>query len=108
MEHIESNTKHYVIDKALFEKDKYKKLSDTSKLAYAIYHNYLTVAVDNDWIDENGNFYIELSNNDLGEILNKSNNTVIKIKKELQEVGLLHQKRAGLSKPNRLYIFEPS
>jgi len=100
------NTKYFVIDKVLFEKEEYRKMSDASKLAYGILHDYIKIAVDNHWIDQNG-IYITFSNNQLGEILNKSSNTVIKIKKELEQAGLLVQKRTGLSQPNKLYIIEP-
>lgn len=99
-------TKHFVINKIFFEKEEYRKLSDASKLAYGILHDYIKVAVDNDWVDQDG-IYVILTNNQLGDILYKSNNTVIKIKKELEQAGLLVQKRTGLSQPNKLYILEP-
>ncbi|OEK58905.1 replication initiator protein A [Staphylococcus equorum] len=101
------NTKHFVIDKILFEKEEYRSLSDGAKLTYGILDDYIKVAIDNKWIDQDG-IYIWISSEQLGYILNKSNNTVSKIKKELEEVGLLKQKRVGRSQPNKLYIAEPT
>ncbi|MBA9874888.1 replication protein, partial [Ralstonia insidiosa] len=41
------------------------------------------------------------------EILNLGKNKVVKIKKELESVNLLRQKRLGLNKPNMLYLIKP-
>lgn len=40
-------------------------------------------------------------------LLNNQEKKVIKIKKELEQVGLLEQKRMGLNQPNRLYLLRP-
>ncbi|MDK7284315.1 replication initiator protein A [Staphylococcus pettenkoferi] len=101
------NTRYYVLDKNLFKTDTYKHISNTAKLGYAILQDYLSIAVDKDWIDKEGRLYIEVTNEELGKILNKSNNTIVKIKKELEKVELLHQKRTGSNKPNRLYLSQP-
>lgn len=102
---LEPNTKHFVVTKLLFEKEEYRKLSDGAKLTHGILHDYINIAIDNEQIDQDG-IYIYITNKELGEILNKSPNTVIRIKKELEEVGLLIQKRSGLRKPNKLYVIE--
>lgn len=39
-------------------------------------------------------------------MLDKSKNTITKIKKELQEVGLLEQVKTGFNRPNKLYLHE--
>lgn len=41
---------------------------------------------------------------DLMKVLDKSKNTVIKIKKELTDLGLLREVRLGKNRPNRLYL----
>ena len=104
---VQPNTKHFVIDKILFEKEEYRSLSDGAKLTYGILHDYIKIAIDYDWVDQDG-IYITLTNDQLGLILNKSKNTVSKIKKELEDVGLIKQKRVGLSKPNKVYVAEPT
>lgn len=103
---LNSNTGFFVIDKMLFKNDSYRELSDSAKLTHGILHDLTKLSTTNNWIDEDG-IYINITNKQLGEILNKSENSIIKIKKELEKVGLLKQKRVGFSKPNKLYLFEP-
>jgi len=50
--------------------------------------------------------YFIFTNESLQNILDKSKNTITKIKKELQEVGLLEQIRTGFNKPNKLYLHD--
>nr|WP_256278013.1 replication initiator protein A [Staphylococcus sp. HMSC065E08] len=60
----------------------------------------------NNWIDQNGDIYFIFTNENLQEVLDKSKNTITKIKKELQEVGLLEQVKTGFNRPNKLYLHE--
>src|SRR5690606_29720566 len=60
------------------------------------------------WFDEEGNIFFLYGNHQLGEILNCSKPTVIKIKKELHVAELLEEKRMGLSQSNRLYLLKPA
>nr|WP_234017720.1 replication initiator protein A [Staphylococcus simulans] len=50
--------------------------------------------------------YFIFTNESLQNILDKSKNTITKIKKELQEVGLLEQIRTGFNKLNKLYLHD--
>ena len=85
----------------------YKTLSADAKFAWTILNDRSKLSAKNGWYDENGDIYFVFSNEKLKEILQISKPTVIKIKKELEEYGLLEQRRMGLTKANRLYIFEP-
>ena len=68
----------------------YTGLSSDAKLAYGALYNRCKLSISSfqkgnrDYVDENG--------------------AVTKIKKELQEHGLLREVRQGLNKPNRLYL----
>jgi len=64
-------------------------VSDTSKLMYGIMSRYLNLSLQNGWFDEEKRIYIRLSVTTLAQILNKSLDTVIKSKKQLESVGLL-------------------
>ncbi len=64
-------------------------LSDTSKLMYGVMNRYLNFSLQNGWFDDEKRVYIKLSVTTLAEILNKSLDTVIKSKKQLESVGLL-------------------
>ena len=85
----------------------YKTLSADAKFAWTILNDRSKLSAKNGWYDENGDIYFVFSIDTLKEILQVSKPTVIKIKKELEEYGLLEQRRMGLTRANRLYIFEP-
>ena len=96
----------YMLHKALFINKKYKKLSDSAKVTYAILNDRVSLSIKNNWIDQNGDIYFIFTNENLQEVLDKSKNTITKIKKELQEVGLLEQVKTGFNRPNKLYLHE--
>lgn len=97
----------YRLPKVFFINELYKKLSNDAKIAYALLQDRLELSIKNDWFDEEGSIYFLFGNEQLGEILNCSKPTVIKIKKELQKCDLLEEKRMGLSKSNRLFLLKP-
>ncbi|MFJ7828422.1 replication initiator protein A [Psychrobacillus sp. NPDC096623] len=97
----------YRLPKVFFTNDLYKKLSNDAKIAYALLQDRLELSIKNDWFDEEGSIYFLFGNEQLGEILNCSKPTVIKIKKELQKCDLLEERRMGLSKSNRLFLLKP-
>ena len=97
----------YKLYKFLFEDDYFRKLSDSSKIAYCMFRDRFELSKMNNWIDENGNVYLIFTTKDLCELLNCGTQKVTKIKKELESVNLLEQERMGLNKPNKIYILEP-
>ena len=96
----------YRLPKVFFSNDLYKKMSNDAKIAYALLQDRLELSIKNDWFDEEGSIFFLFGNEQLGEILNCSKPTVIKIKKELQKCDLLMEKRMGLSKSNRLFLLK--
>ena len=96
----------YMLHKALFINEKYRKLSDSAKVTYAILNDRVSLSIKNNWIDQNGDIYFIFTNENLQEVLDKSKNTITKIKKELQEVDLLEQVKTGFNQPNNLYLHE--
>ncbi|RIM76818.1 replication protein [Staphylococcus xylosus] len=96
----------YMLHKVLFINEKYKKLSDSAKVTYGILNDRVSLSIKNNWIDQNGDIYFIFTNENLQEVLDKSKNTITKIKKELQEVGLLEQVKTGFNRPNKLYLHE--
>lgn len=97
----------YKLYKFLFEDDYFKKLSDSSKIAYCIFRDRFELSKMNNWIDESGNVYLIFTTKDLCNLLNCGTQKVTKIKKELENFNLLEQERMGLNKPNKIYILEP-
>ncbi|CUT97019.1 Replication initiator protein A, N-terminal domain protein [Staphylococcus capitis] len=98
----------YKLYKFLFEDEYFKKMSDSSKIAYCMFRDRFELSKMNNWIDENGNVYLIFTTKDLCELLNCGTQKVTKIKKELEKFNLLEQERIGLNKPNRIYILEPN
>ena len=84
------------------EKD--KKLSNNAKLMYMLLFGRLELSVKNGWHDRKGNVFQYYTNEQLMIDLNSSEKTIIKVKKELREVGLLEEIRQGNNLPNRIYI----
>ncbi|EIT2197038.1 replication initiator protein A, partial [Enterococcus faecalis] len=64
-------------------------------------------SIRNNWCDEDNHIYFVYTVKDLQEILDCGTEKISKIKKELERAELLHQKRMGLNKPNRLYLLKP-
>lgn len=103
----EAAQRFYRLPKVFFTNERYKKLSNDAKIAFAILQDRLDLSIKNDWFDEEGNIYFLYGNQQLSDILNCSKPTVIKIKKELHQAELLEEKRMGLSQSNRLYLLKP-
>ncbi|MGE6415549.1 replication initiator protein A [Planococcus kocurii] len=103
----EAAQRFYRLPKVFFTNERYKKISNDAKIAFAILQDRLDLSIKNEWFDDEGNIYFLYGNQQLAEILNCSKPTVIKIKKELHHVALLEEKRMGLSQSNRLYLLKP-
>lgn len=104
----EVGERFFRIPKVFFTNEKYKTgLSNDSKIAYAILRDRLELSIKNNWVDNTGNIYFIYTITELEQILNCGNKKINNIKKELEKVNLLFQKRQGLNKPNRLYLLKP-
>lgn len=82
-------------------------MSSDAKIAYALLKDRFTYSIKNNWIDNEDNLYFIFTNEELMTLLDVGNQKVVKVKKELEKVELLLQKRMGLNKPNRLYLLRP-
>ncbi|MBR8702082.1 MULTISPECIES: replication initiator protein A [unclassified Fusobacterium] len=80
------------------------KLNDTSKILYSILCDKLSDSVSNGWWDQDKRVYVKFSVSKLCQILNKSRDTVIKCKKELEESNLLKIVPGGLGKSDIFYL----
>ena len=88
----------------------YVSLSSDAKLAYGALYNRCKLSISSfqkgnrDYVDENGAVFLIFTVSDLMLLLDKGKMKVTRIKKDLQEHGLLREVRQGLNKPNRLYL----
>ena len=85
----------------------YRGLDSGAKIAWTILNDRANLSKKNGWYDEEGNVYFVYTNQELMNLVNVSEPTIVKIKKELISYGLLSQKRMGRGKANLLYIYEP-
>ena len=102
--------KYLQFPKVFITGSKYKNLSDSAKIAYMILKDRAEFSVQNNWVDEYHRVYFIFTKTELAQILGKSKTTSIKIFKELEDNGLIYQKKMGFNKqlmkqfPNRIYI----
>ncbi|MBJ7689312.1 hypothetical protein HAU32_10095 [Weissella confusa] len=113
--------------RALWREEAYKSLRLEAKVAYGLlydrmglsFRNYIdetkTFEERTRFVDDDGNLFVYWGNDSLEEFLGVKTTTLIKIKKELADCGLIEEVRSGLNKPNRIYVnelvihrFEPS
>ena len=107
--------KYFQLPKVFFTNEKYKKMSNDSKVAYAILKDRFSYSVKNKWVDKHNRIYFVFTVEELKSILNCAEGKVAKIKKELTEMNLLFQERGGstwingtkVNTPNKLYLGKP-
>ncbi|MGH2162057.1 replication initiator protein A, partial [Enterococcus faecalis] len=54
----------------LLKNKKYKSMKDSSKIAYMLFKDKISLALTNNWIDEDGMIYLIFQEKDLMEMLN--------------------------------------
>ena len=85
--------------------EKYKTLSNNAKMLYMLLFDRLELSLKNGWQDKDGNVFQYYTNEQLMIDLNcNSNKTIVKIKKELKDAGLMTEVRQGMNLPNRIYL----
>ena len=106
--HYQTSDRFYALPKVLFENPIYEDMRLDAKVAYAMLKDRLDLSFKNNWIDENGNIYLVSSNSNLMKILSCSKSTLLRIKKQLTEYGLIHEVQQSTSKSgnlaNRIYL----
>ena len=94
------------LPKALLYEEKYKPMSNDSKVLYSFLVDRVQLSLVNNYIDDLGRVYIKCSEITMSEILNKSEKTVRRFKKELMDYGLLEQPNAKEDK-TKYYVMQP-
>lgn len=94
---------------------KYRDLSNDALVMYmymekrfSVSEDSLKKAIEEDedciYIDEEGDLFCLVSNDELRFVLSLSEKSIVKAKKELHNVGLLEEVKQSVHKTNRLYI----
>ena len=103
-------TKFFQLPQVLLYGEKYKELSDSAKLGYVVLRDRLEYSLQNNWIDDENRVYFIFTNHELQNLFGWSDRKISKVKKELEEAGLLFQIHQGFDPkkkknlPNRLYL----
>ena len=105
--YIKAEKKFLMLPALLIYGELYRSLDSGAKIAWTILNDRANLSKKNGWYDEKGNVYFVYTNQELMNLVNVSEPTIVKIKKELISYGLLEQKRMGRGKANLLYIYEP-
>ncbi|MFM0793717.1 replication initiator protein A [Streptococcus suis] len=104
----ETTERYYELPKALFENELYRDMRLDVKVSYAILKDRLKLSIKNGWIDDDGIYYLIYSNSKLMKILDCSKSTLLRIKKQLAEYGLMREVQQSSSKEgtlaNRIYL----
>ena len=103
-------TKFFQLPQVLLYGEKYKKLSDSAKLGYVVLRDRLEYSLQNNLIDDEDRVYFIFTNQELNDLFGWGKTKISKIKKELEEAGLLFQVKQAFDPkkmknlPNRLYL----
>jgi hypothetical protein len=82
----------------------YNKLKSNSKLAYMLLLDRLSLSRLNGWVNEQGEYYIIYTLEQLAESLDCSVNTAVTLKNELVQYGLLKLHKRGDKKADIMYV----
>ncbi|WP_207940148.1 hypothetical protein DOK78_002384 [Enterococcus sp. DIV2402] len=99
------NMKFYQLPKVFFTNKTYKRLSNNAKIMYVLLSDRLALSIQNKWLNETGEVYFVFPITKLCELTDLSNKTVIKVKKELIDAGLLEEEQTG--RANKMFLLQP-
>ena len=93
----------YRLPKALITDNRFKDISNNSKLLYGLMLDRMSLSVRSGWFDDQNRVYIKYSLKSIMEDLNCSKMTAVGLLKELQAIGLVDiEQRNGLA--NIIYV----
>lgn len=93
--------------KFIFEDEQYKELKSEDILLYTLIVDRISLSNINDgYTDDGGNLFTILPVDVAASYIRMSEKSARNSFKRLQDVGLIHIKRMGLQKPNRIYLVD--
>ena len=94
----------YRIPKALFTDDHFKAMSAESKILYGLMLDRMGLSTRNGWLDADGRVYIYFTLADAIDMMGFGHNKIVRLFRELDEIGLIERKKQGQGKPTRVYV----
>ncbi|MEH6949130.1 replication initiator protein A [Bacillus sp. JJ634] len=96
----------FQVPKVLVLGETYKKMKPNALKLYMVLLDRMKLSIQNGWKNEEGRYYVRMSQEGAAELFGWSPTTFRSMKKELEDFGLLIQDREGQGKSNRLYILK--
>ena len=94
----------YRIPKVFFTDPRYKALSVEAKVLYGLMLDRMGLSLRNDWLDSNNRVFIIFTLDDATKMLNFSHTKIVRLFKELEEIGLIERKKQGQGCPAIVYV----
>mgnify|MGYP000891587538 CR=1 FL=1 len=101
-----NNSCFYQIPKWLFN-EHYIDSSADMKIIYSLLRDRTQLSIKNKWIDENGDVYIQFTRTELQKMIGCGKQKIAKVMKELNDYGLIEEKKIGVGHINRIYLLQP-
>ena len=92
------------IPKALFQEQQFQDLSTDAKTLYGILLDRMSLSVKNEWFDKKGRVFIIFTIEDVKRTLRCADNKATRLRRELEEFGLIERKHRGQGKPCLVYV----
>lgn len=103
------NDNYAKLYKFLFDGE-FIKMSDSAKILYCLLRDRMQLSIknvsegNNYWVDNNGDVFIHATIENIMELMQCSDKTATKLKRELVKFNLIEDMRQGQGNPNRIYI----
>ena len=94
----------YRIPKALFTDEHFKSMSAEAKILYGLMLDRMGLSTRNGWLDADGRVYIYFTLADAIDMMGFGHNKIVRLFRELDEIGLIERKKQGQGKPTRVYV----
>ena len=103
---VNANPKQIYIPKVLMEHKDFKGPKFEAKVLYSFLLDRLREPLDfiHKGYDDNGATYIHFKVEELCKLLNLGKSTVVSLKKQLAQYGLIKEVKVGSGQPNRFYL----
>ena len=94
----------YRFPKALMSK-RYDSLSLESKVAYSFLLDRVSLSIENDWVNEEGDVFVKIKRKELMKRLGiKGTQKMVKTMDELKSFGLIVEEKLGFGRCNKIFL----
>ena len=99
-----SETTFYRLPKVLFTDSRFRDISLSAKMLYAMLLDRLSLSVRSGWQDEDGSVFVYFKMSEAEEQLDCGHSKMIRLFAELESSSLIRRKRQGQGKPMKIYV----